>query len=344
MIYLPLWPNAYPRLNVSGTYRARNEDFQVTELADRQLMGTGEHLYVYVEKRDTNTQWLARQLANKANVPLEAVSYAGLKDRHAITRQWFSIQVRNREIPLSQLAGTDWEILAAARHGAKLKRGALAGNRFRLVVRDIQGDKAAINQRLELIRARGVPNYFGPQRFGFNGLNLAMGMKYLANKKSVRSKSKASMYISAMRSYVFNQVLAERVKAANWDRPLQGEVFAFAGSLRGFCGDDPVFDLQRWRDGKIHPTAPMWGRGETLAHGEAAQYEAGLGNTYAALCNGLENIGLKQERRPTRLLVPDLFWQWQDDSTLTLHFSLASGYYATALLKELGDFTEGLQE
>jgi tRNA pseudouridine13 synthase len=344
MIYLPSWPNAYPRLNISGTYRARDEDFQVTELADRQLMGSGEHLYVYVEKRGTNTQWLARQLANKANVPLEAVSYAGLKDRHAITRQWFSIQLRNRDIPLSQLAGSDWQILAAERHGAKIKRGALGGNQFRLVIRDIQGDKQQLNQRLDLIRARGVPNYFGPQRFGFNGLNLAMGMKYLANKKSVRSKSKASMYISAMRSYLFNQVLAQRVKDECWDKPLLGEVFAFAGSLRGFNGDDLPFDLQRWREGKIHPTAPMWGRGQTMALHAALQYEVGLGQTYAALCNGLENIGLKQERRPTRLLVPDLYWQWQDDSTITLHFSLASGYYATALLKELGDFTEGLQE
>lgn len=346
--YTPNWPTAYSKLTASGRYRVKDEDFQVTELTNRQLKQEGGHLYLLIEKQGTNTHWLARKLSNHAQCNLKDVGYAGLKDRHAVTRQWFSVPLKNGKAPdLSHLFESDeFTLLAQGFYGAKLKRGALGGNRFRLVIRDIEGSEAELNQRLDLIKQRGVPNYFGPQRFGHDYENLKQAAQLFKSGKRPRNRQKASMYYSAARSYLFNEMLKQRIENQQWDIPVEGEVYGFAGSLRGFKRENTAEETQRWREQETHPTVAMWGKGEALSEGLLSELENNVAQAHPLFAEGLFKQGMKQERRATRMLIPDLFWQWSEDEeqsgkrNLVLHFSLPSGYYATSLLRELGDFTE----
>ena len=331
------WPTAYPLLDVNAEFRTQDEDFLVSETTNRQLHESGPHLYLQIEKRGTNTQWLARQLANHAKLDLKDVGYAGLKDRHAITRQWFSLPIKNSEPDLTHLfEKEEFTLLAKGYYGVKLKRGALGGNAFRIVLRNVQGDQAKINQRLELIRNQGVPNYFGEQRFGHDFENLNQAQQLFESGKRPRNRQKASMYMSAARSYLFNNMLAERVKTHCWDQPINGEVFGFAGSLRGFTQENTSEERARLRAQRIHPSCALWGKGESLSEHALKELEQQQAQRFPVLAAGLEKQGMKQERRATRMLLPDLFWHWQDDATLVLRFNLASGYFATSVLRELG--------
>ncbi|GAA6136197.1 tRNA pseudouridine(13) synthase TruD [Oceaniserpentilla sp. 4NH20-0058] len=332
------WPTAYPKLSVSAQFRTQQDDFFVSEITNRQLHASGPHLYLHIEKRGVNTHWLARQLANHAKIDLKDVGYAGLKDRHAVTRQWFSLPLKNNEPDLTHLFAKDeFTLLSKGYYGVKLKRGALGGNAFRIVLRNVQGDQAKINQRLELIRNQGVPNYFGEQRFGHDFENIQQAQQLFESGKRPRNRQKASMYTSAARSYLFNNMLAKRIELKQWDIPMEGEVFGFAGSLRGFKQENNEDERNRLRAQRIHPSCALWGKGDALSEGALAQLEQTQAHAYPLLSQGLEKQGLKQERRATRMLLPDLFWQWQDDSTLVLRFNLASGYFATSVLRELGE-------
>jgi len=338
------WPTAYPKLAVKAYFRTQVEDFQVTELTSRKLKDSGPHLFLFIEKQGTNTHWLARKLANHANLDLKDVGYAGLKDRHAITRQWFSLPVKDKLPDLTHVFSKDeFTLLSQGYYGVKLKRGALGGNAFRIVLRQVEGDKQQIEQRLELIRARGVPNYFGVQRFGNNGDNLNQAFNMFENGKRPRNKQKGSMYISAARSFLFNEMLAKRIKLNCWDRPIEGEVFGFPGSQKGFSQEGTCEESQRWRRNLIHPTCALWGKNESLAQQALLDIEQEVAADNPVFRDGLINKGLKQERRAARMLVPDLFWMWQGDS-LILRFSLASGYFATSILTELGDIQEAPRE
>ena len=343
--YVTDWPKAYAPLNMSAQYRTFDEDFQVRELTDRRLKSEGPHLYLKIQKQGTNTHWLARKLANHAKIDLKDVGYAGLKDRHAITQQWFSLPIKNKEPDLAHLFEKDeFQLIQKGYYGVKLKRGALGGNAFKITLRNVEGDQTEINQRLELIRTRGVPNYFGEQRFGHDNENLIQAQRFFETGKRPRNRQKTSMYLSAARSYLFNKMLAQRVEAKHWDRPIEGEVFGFAGSLRGFTQENTTEENNRWRLNRIHPTCALWGKGESLAKSGLLGIEQSVAEEEAEFAQGIEKQKMKQERRATRLLVPNLFWSWSDSETLILEFSLASGYFATSVLRELGDVTEMVRE
>lgn len=340
---LPDWPKAYPTLNVQALFRVKNEDFQVTELTNRELKSEGPHLYLFIEKVGTNTHWLARKLADHAKLDLKDIGYAGLKDRHGITRQWFSLPLKNKasEPDLTHLFEKDeFTLIEKGYYGVKLKRGNLGGNHFKITLRDVKGDQAEINERLELIKQRGVPNYFGPQRFGNGGENLKQAEKLFVTGKRPRNRQKSSMYISAARSYLFNEMLAKRVNLDKWDTPLDGEVFGFAGSLRGFKQENTVEEQARYDDKDIHPSCALWGKGEALSLNELQVIEQKVAADNELFAENLVKQGLKQERRVARSLVPDFAWEWLEDDVLQLEFSLASGYFATSLLREIGEINE----
>lgn len=344
---LPNWPKAYPELDIQAEFRCKDEDFQVTELTNRELKKEGPHLYLFIEKQGTNTHFLARKLANHAKLDLKDVGYAGLKDRHAITRQWFSLPVKSKdkEPDLTHLFNKDeFTLLEKGYYGVKLKRGNLGGNRFKITLRNISGDKSLLEERLELIKQSGVPNYFGPQRFGNDGENLNQAIKLFETGKRPRNRQKASMYISAARSFLFNEMLAKRIEQKNWDKPINGEVFGFAGSQRGFSQENTEEEQSRFAEKEIHPTCALYGRGESLAQSELLEIENVVSEANPLFSENLEKQGLKQERRATRSLVPELTWQWVEDDALKLEFSLASGYFATSILREIGDITEAERE
>jgi len=328
-------PHAFGTPPLTARLRATPEDFQVEEILGYDADGTGEHALLWVQKRGANTDWVARELAKFAGVPPVAVGYAGLKDRHAVTRQAFSVQLPGKGDPdWSAFPHADVSVLAATRHSRKLKRGALRGNRFVLVLRDVQGDREAAERVLGQIAARGVPNYFGEQRFGREGGNVAQARGMFAGQRVDRSKR--SFLLSAARSHIFNGVLAARVERDAWDRPLDGEIWSLAGS-RSWFGPEPFNDAlaDRLARADIHPSGPLWGQGEPPTQGEAGALERAIAAADADLASGLAAARMDQERRPLRLLPQNLQHRWLADDALELSFELPAGAYATVVVREL---------
>lgn len=332
-------PRAFGGAVLSAGIRSTPEDFLVEEIASFEPSGEGEHLLLTVEKRGINTSAAAKQLADWAGLPEMAIGYAGMKDRHAVTRQRFSVHLPKRVAPeLQGLESESLRVLESTWHNRKLPRGALAGNRFVLVLRDVGGERELIEGRLRNIQARGIPNWVGEQRFGRDGGNVDAALAMFAGRRVRRDQR--SILLSAARSALFNQVLAARVAAGSWDSPLEGEVWALAGS-RSVFGPEPWNETlaQRLAAFDIHPSGPLWGAGALRSTGLCAQVElAALADSQSmVLRRGLEETGLNQERRALRLALAELSWTWQCETTLALAFMLPPGSYATAVLHELGE-------
>ena len=323
---------------LSARIRATPGDFRVEELDGFEASGSGEHLLLTIEKRDMNTAFAARLLAQWAGVGDRAIGYAGLKDRHAITVQRFSVHLPGREAPpidaLEAKAGL--RVLAQSRHARKLPRGALAGNRFVLALRGVEGERAAIEGRLRDIAARGVPNLFGEQRFGRGGDNVANALAMFAGRRVQREQR--SLLLSAARSQIFDDVLAARVERGCWDTPLEGEIWSLAGS-RSWFGPEPFSDelAARLARGDIHPSGPLWGQGEPPSQADAGAVEREVGTAHADQVAGLAAARMDQERRPLRLLPAQFRWRWLDDAALELSFELPAGAYATVVVRELAN-------
>ena len=333
-------PRAYGNAVLTARLRVEVEDFQVDEDLGFEPSGEGEQLFLQVEKRGANTAWVADQLAAWAGVARHAVSYAGLKDRHAVTRQAFTVHLPGREAPpLETMAIDGVTVLSQTRHRRKLPRGALRGNRFRLLLRDVAGDLDAIEARLRAIRDGGVPNAFGEQRFGRGGDNVEAARAMFAGKRVRRDQR--SMLLSAVRSQLFNQVLWARVADGSWNTGLDGEIWMLDGRHSVF-GPEALDDTLRGRatEGDIHPTGPLWGRGE-LSSADAAREREGVAlSGDDDLREGLEKAGLKQERRALRVGVRDMLWSWPAGDQLLLDFALPAGSYATVLLAQLGEVVD----
>jgi len=327
---------------LSARMRVSPEDFRVEELDAFEASGDGEHLLLTIEKRGMNTGFVARELARWAGVAEHALGFAGQKDRHAVTTQRFSVQLPGREAPDPALLERDGlRVLAQARHRRKLSRGALAGNRFVLVLRGVEGERDRIEARLLQIAARGVPNAFGGQRFGHGGGNVGKALAMFAQGPRGKrvGREQRSMLLSAARSALFNRVLDARVADGSWERGVDGEVWMLAGS-RSVFGPEPWSEVlaQRLAGFDIHPSGPLWGRGTLRSEGECRVLELGAleDAESLALRDGLERAGLEQERRALRVLPEGLGWDWPDASSLRLAFSLPPGSYATAVLAQLG--------
>ncbi|OGT19401.1 MAG: tRNA pseudouridine(13) synthase TruD, partial [Gammaproteobacteria bacterium RBG_16_57_12] len=299
--------------------------------------GQGEHVLLHIRKRNQNTEWVARQLARIAQVPAREVSYSGLKDKQALTTQWFSVSLPGKAMPdWSALTSADIEILRAERHQKKLRRGSHHANRFRLVLRRIIDEPGELEQRLQQIADQGVPNYFGEQRFGRNGNNLRQAWRLFTGEFREKDRHKRGLYLSAARAMLFNQVLSRRVVSGTWNKALAGDLMSLAGSNSVFAASVISEEImQRVAAHDIHPSGPLWGRGELGTRGEVAVLEQQVLERFAPWCRGLEQAGLQQERRPLRLQVAELGWQWLDDTTLALEFQLPRGAYATAVVREL---------
>jgi tRNA pseudouridine13 synthase len=331
----PELPRAYGVPPLTAELRRTPEDFRVEEILGYDADGEGEHALLWVEKREANTDWVARELARFANVSPVNVGFAGLKDRHAVTRQAFTVQLAGKPDPdWTAFPHKEVTVLASTRHKRKLKRGALRGNRFVLVLREVRGDRARAEDVLQSIAVRGVPNYFGEQRFGREGGNVAQARAMFAGRRVDRDKR--SILLSAARSHIFNGVLAARVERDAWDKPLDGEIWSLAGS-RSWFGPEPFDDVlaARLAQGDIHPSGPLWGQGESPAAAVAGELEREVATAFADLADGLAAARMDQERRPLRLLPKDLRWRWLDDEALELGFELPAGAYATVVAREV---------
>lgn len=344
-LLLPDWPRAYAGQDetpiATALLRSCAEDFQVDEVLGFEADGEGEHLLLQVRKRNKNTADVARTLARHAGVKVRDVGYCGLKDRNAVTTQWFSVWLPGKPDPdWSALEDDNLHVVTSRRHRRKLQRGSLRGNCFVIVLRDIefsgQADATVLEQRLAVMANEGVPNYFGEQRFGREGSNLSDATA-MFNGARVKGNHLRGLYLSAARSFLFNQVLAARVTAANWNQMLPGEALMLAGSRSFFVADEMDEEIKaRLAAGDVLPSGPLWGRGELPSKNAAAELEQEVLADYELFRQGLERAGLKQERRPLRLVIEDLHWQWlPQGQSLQLSFRLPAGCYATSVLREL---------
>ncbi|MCU1715841.1 tRNA pseudouridine(13) synthase TruD [Pseudomonas sp. 5P_3.1_Bac2] len=333
-----LGPRAYGAPCGTAVLKAVAEDFQVDEVLDIPLAGEGEHLWLWVEKRELNTEEAAKRIARAAGVPLRLISYAGLKDRQALTRQWFSLHLPGKVDPdLTAAEDASLRILKQQRHSRKLQRGAHAANGFTLRLTGLKAEREVLEQRLQQIKAQGVPNYYGLQRFGFEGGNVAHARHFAANNSLPEKRNVRSRVLSAARSYLFNQILAQRVAAGNWQQAMPGDLLAFTDSRSFFPAAEAECSDPRLAALDLHPTGPLWGEGQSTASGFAQQLEQKLAEQEAQLVNWLAQAQMSHERRILRLPIERLAWHYPGLDILQLEFVLPAGCFATVLVRELVD-------
>lgn len=286
-------------------FRTHWDDFAVDEHLPPMALGEGEHVYLHIRKRGINTEWLGRQLASQLNIHPNDVGYCGLKDRHANTTQWFSLYLpKIKDLDGAALIANiegDLQLLQQTRGSKKLRRGMHSANYFKIYLRKFNGSLEALDARLKLIKFQGVPNYFGEQRFGIDSQNLMAAKTWIEEKKRLQ-RSLEGLYLSSLRSYIFNAILRERIKQCELS-----QLQTLSGAL--------------------------WGRGRLPP--EYAEFEtAALHENLLPLLNALEHKGLNQERRPLWLMADDLTWTFAADDEVCMGFSLSPGQYATSLLRE----------
>jgi tRNA pseudouridine13 synthase len=328
-------PYAHGGPSLRGVLRVAPEDFFVDEDLGFEPDGIGEHAFVRVEKRNANTEWVARDLAHFAGVAPHAVGYAGMKDRRALTRQTFSVHLPGKADPdWATLQNAEYRVIDASRNSRKLKTGALRGNGFRIVLRDVVGDREGFEQQIAAVARLGIPNYFGEQRFGRGGDNVENARRMFQGRRVQRHER--GVLLSAARSFLVNAVLAERVRHGNWNGAVGGDVWMLAGSQSIF-GPEPMTEelATRLRSGDIVPTGPMFGAGALRTQDAALCIEQGVADGNAELLQGLVTNDLRQERRALVLRPAGLAWSWPSDHDLELRFSLKKGSYATVLIREI---------
>jgi tRNA pseudouridine13 synthase len=317
-----------------GTLRAQPEDFVVEEDLGFAPSGTGQHVLLKIRKRNANTQWVARELARVCACHPRDVGYAGLKDRRAVAIQWFTV-------PRSKLSPEAWrevrqpefDVLDAAAHARKLPRGALAGNHFTIRIRDIGFDEVALATRVAEISQRGVPNYFGPQRFGREGSNLE---RITDDLRTLRPPERGFV-LSAARSLVFNAVLAARISDGTWEQLQAGDIANLDGRSSIFPVDalEPAL-VARCQGLDIHPTGPLWGEGVPATHGRTGELETRIALEFPEPCALVSEAGMAQERRALRVTVRNFTYE-REPTAIVLRFRLARGSFATMVLRELID-------
>jgi tRNA pseudouridine13 synthase len=309
------FPRAFGVPCAHGVIREKDTDFFVEEILPVSPTGTGTHCWLFLDNCGDNTAWIARTLAEVAGVERSAVSYCGLKDRHAWTRQWFSVDIAGKVMPDWRGLPASMAPLTVVRSARKLRRGIHRANHFRIVVRDLHGDPEALERKVASVCQRGVPNYFGEQRFGHQLANLELADAILIRQKRIRDRHRRSLALSSARSWIFNKVLAHRVRDSTWDRRLVGE----------------------WCIGAGVPTGPLWGAGDSRCDGIPLALERMCALEHADWLPGLDRLGLKLERRALISRPQNLTFEWVDDR-LVIDFSLRRGEFATSVLREIVDY------
>ena len=342
----------YPSLNISAKLKSQFNDFIVEENIPVEFSGEGEHCWIYVKKSGCNTDWVAQQLAKFCGVKKMAIAYAGLKDRYAVTSQWFSVQLPGKPTPdwaefESSFSDTDTveniQVLQSFRHNRKLHRGALKSNFFKITLRDLSDNSdemfTLLKQRCETISKNGVPNYFGSQRFGRNYNNLDQATKLFSNPRFKLAKHKRGMYLSAARSWMFNHILSKRIKLNVWNKRLAGDVFMLEG--KSACFKDEITDQEKKLETKkrlsmneIHPTAVLWGEGDIMVESQAAELELAVIDQLPVYRDGLVAARLQVLRRACRV-IPGQLESCREKDNFVLFFSLPAGSYATMVLAEI---------
>ena len=318
--------------------KAECADFVVKENLGYSMAGDGEFVAVRVRKTDANTLFVGEKLTQFARISARNMSYAGLKDRRAVTEQWFSLQMPGKTTPDFgdfQLEGI--EILEVTRHNRKIRTGSLDGNYFDILLRNAM-ETDDLKVRLENLSKFGFPNYFTEQRFGRDGHNLTQALRWAKGEIQVKDRKKRSFYLSAARSEVFNLVVSERLKQGVANRVLPNDIVQLSGSHSWFVADEKedlnVLQL-RLEQGDLQLTAPLIG--ETAQ--PACSLENDIVQQHQDIVNLMKQERLKPARRPLLMKPKDFNWPCEETG-LRLKFYLPAGSYATALVRELVNIEE----
>lgn len=318
----------------AGRLKAEFADFIVREELGYPLAGEGEFVAVKVRKTNANTLFVGEQLAKFVGISAKNMSYAGLKDRHAVTEQWFCLHLAGKETPdFSAFECEGVEILEVTRHNRKIRTGALEGNYFELLLRDVE-ETDELKQRLNQLQAVGFPNYFTEQRFGRDGHNLTQAQRWASGEISVKDRKKRSFYLSAARSEVFNLVVSQRIADQQMQTILSGDYLQLAGSNSFFevKEEDLVQSQQRLDENDVLLTAPLIGENSLEQNGN--EREKAIVAQHENLISLMKKERMNAARRAMLCKPQDLRWQFEPEG-LRLTFFLNSGSYATGLVREL---------
>ncbi len=321
----------------AGQLKQQAEDFIVNERLTFTPSGEGEHEFVYVQKKGLNTDEVLKKLAVHAGVTRRSVSYAGMKDKHAVTKQWFSVHLPGRAAPDWQLLEDDSiKIKRSTRHLKKLKRGVIQFNEFEIVISQLTVDHALLQQRIEQIKMFGVPNYFMQQRFGYLCQNLDRAYGLFSRGEKIKNKQLKGLLLSSARSFLFNQVLSERVKAENWDKAIPGDAFMLSGTRQYFTDKaNSTTTHTRLMEHDIHPSGPLFGVNDKVVSASVEQLEDTVFTANSVFCKGLLKEKVDSARRALRVVPTDFKAELISTDKLRLSFKLPSGSYATAVIREL---------
>jgi tRNA pseudouridine13 synthase len=320
-----------------GLLKANPEDFLVVEDLGFSPDGEGEHLLVRILKNGCNTRFVADALAKFLKVHAREVSFAGQKDKHAVTEQWICIRLPGKEMPdLSKFELEGCKVLEYARHKRKLRLGALKGNAFTIVLREVS-NRADAETRLQAIADKGVPNYFGAQRFGIGGSNLQGALRWAQSDAPVRDRNKRSFWLSAARSALFNQLVSERLKKPDFNQVVDGDALQLAGRGSWFVAtDEEQSELQSRVDNRdLMITASLPGSGEWGTQRAALDFEQQTLADETLLQTLLLREKVEAARRAMLLYPQQLSWNWWDDVTVEVRFWLPAGSFATSVVREL---------
>jgi tRNA pseudouridine13 synthase len=321
----------------SGVIKASPEDFVVIEDLGFGPDGDGEHLLLRILKSGCNTRFVADALAKFLKVHAREVSFAGQKDKHAVTEQWFCVRLPGKEMPdMSAFALEGCQVLEFARHRRKLRLGALQGNRFTLVLREVS-DRSELEQRLQAVAQQGVPNYFGSQRFGIGGNNLHQAKRWAESNAPLRDRNKRSFWLSAARSALFNQIVSQRLKKPDFNQVVDGDALQLAGRGSWFVATPEELPTlqQRVDDGELLITASLPGDGEWGTQNAALAFEQQCVAEEDVLLGLLKRERVEAARRAMLVQPKALSWNWWDDVTVELNFWLPAGSFATSVVREL---------
>ena len=313
--------------------KAECADFVVKEQLGYDMSGDGEFVALKVRKTDCNTLFVGEQLAKFAGISARNMSYAGLKDRKAVTEQWFSLQMPGQPTPdFSQFSLEGVEILDVTRHQRKIRIGSLQGNHFEILLRNVE-ETDELKVRLDFLAKNGFPNYFTEQRFGRDGNNLTQALRWANGEIKVKDRNKRSFYLSAARSEIFNLIVAKRIELGLAQQVLNGDILQLNGSHSWFVVDESE-DLaqlqQRLVQQDVLLTAPLIGEEEK----SAVDFEHEIFAQHQALFDLMRQERMKAARRA--ILMQPQHFQWQfEPNGLRLQFDLPAGSYATALIREL---------
>ncbi len=321
----------------TGLIKASPEDFLVTEDLGFGPDGDGEHLLLRILKKGCNTRFVADALAKFLKVHAREVSFAGQKDKHAVTEQWFCVRLPGKEMPdMSAFSLEGCEVLEYARHRRKLRLGALRGNNFTLVLREVS-NRAELEQRLNALLKDGVPNYFGSQRFGIGGNNLHQARRWAQNNSPLRDRNKRSFYLSAARSALFNQIVSLRLKKPDFNQVVDGDALQLAGRGSWFVATNEELSVlqQRVDNGELLITAPLPGDGAWGTLNAALEFEQRCVEQETDLQALLVRERVEAARRAMLVKPAELRWNWWDDVTVEVSFWLPAGSFATSVVREL---------